>query len=95
LTPQQRTQLEQLRQIKVSLFQCYSTETDFATFLMECLEKYGSGLPVDDMFKAKWFSDRIYALIQKIKASDDFLQDNSSDTDFTEPDPRYCQVFVW
>jgi hypothetical protein len=52
---------------------------------MECLEKYGSGLPVDETFRVKWFSDRIYALIQKIRASDDFLQGNSSDKDFTEP----------
>jgi hypothetical protein len=76
LTPQQKTQLEQLLQIKVTLFQCYCAEADFALYLMKCLEKYGSGLPVDETFKLKWFSDRIYSLIQKVKASDEKKQDD-------------------
>jgi hypothetical protein len=71
LTPQEREQLEQLHQTKVNLFECYMAETEFSTFLMECLEKYGSGLPVDEMFKAKWFSDEIYGHLQKIKIEQD------------------------
>jgi len=79
LTPEQRAELEQLHQTKVNLFECYIAETGFATFLMECLEQYGSGLPVDETFKAKWFSDRIYALIQKVKASDEKYRSDDSD----------------
>jgi hypothetical protein len=38
---------------------------------MECPEKYGSGLPRDEMFKAKALSNRINVLIGRIKASVD------------------------
>jgi hypothetical protein len=69
-----------LVEVKSHLIECYTVEAQFATFLMECLEKYGSGLPVDEMFRAKWFSDRIYALIRKIRASDDFSQDDDPTT---------------
>lgn len=68
MTPQQRTELEQLLQIKLTLSECYSAEADLVKFLMDCLDKYGSGLPVDETFKVKWFSDRIYALIKKVEA---------------------------
>ncbi len=95
MTPTQRTQLEQLHQIKVSLFKCYLIEGKFALFLMDCLEKHSSDLSVDELFKLKDYSNRVHALLGKIKASDDFLQDNSSDADFTEPSQRLCQVLVW
>jgi hypothetical protein len=67
LTPEQRIQLEQLLQIKATLSECYCNEADFLMFLMDCLDKYGLGLPTDETFKAKWFSDRIHAQMQKIK----------------------------
>jgi hypothetical protein len=44
-------QSRDLQRIKVDLLECYIAETQFATFLMDCFEKYGSGLPVDEMFK--------------------------------------------
>jgi hypothetical protein len=52
---------------------------------MSCLEKHRSDLSVDELFKVKDYSNKVHALLDKIKASDDFLHDNSSDTDFTEP----------
>lgn len=85
MTPEQRIELEQLRQTKVALFECYIVEAQFATFLMEGLEKYGSGLPVDETFKLKWFSDRIYALIQKVKASDERYHHDLSDDNVPVP----------
>jgi hypothetical protein len=71
LTPEERTQADRLCQVKVDLLECYTAELGFATFLMECLEKYGSGLPLDEMFKAKALSNRMNVLIGRIKASVD------------------------
>lgn len=85
MTPEQKADLEHLVQIKVLLTECYVAEGEFTLFLMNCLEKYGSGLPVDETFKAKWFSDRIYTLLTKIKASDEKYHNKSSDED--EPLP--------
>jgi hypothetical protein len=60
-------------------------EGKFALFLMECLKKHRSSLSPDDLFKLQEYSDRISALLTKVKESDDFLRDNSSDEEFTEP----------
>jgi hypothetical protein len=52
----------------MDLFECYIAETRLATLLMD---KYDSGLSVDDTFRAKELSDRIHTLIQKIRAEQD------------------------
>jgi hypothetical protein len=52
---------------------------------MECLEQFGSGLPADETFKLKWFSDRAYALLQKIQASDARYHPDSSDDNVPMP----------
>lgn len=85
MTPTQRMQLEQLRQIKVSLFKCYLVEGKFALFLMSCLEKHGSDLSVDELFKLKDYSNKIQAMLAEIEASDERYHNDSSDEEVPKP----------
>jgi hypothetical protein len=62
---------------------------------MECLEKYGSALPVDETFKTKWLSDRVYILLNKIKESDERYHHDSSDGEVPELLNGFCNICVW
>jgi hypothetical protein len=64
---------------KVLLMQCFIAEGKCAKFLIECINKYGSTLAVEELLQLKSLTLRITDLLDQIEASDEKKQDNDSD----------------
>jgi len=59
---------ESLVQARVLLLECFVAESKLATFLFDCMDKYGSGLDLQETLKAKDQINNIYGLLQRIKS---------------------------
>ena len=59
---------ESLVQARVLLLECFVAESKLATFLFDCMDKYGSGLDLQETLRVKEQINNIYGLLQKIKS---------------------------
>ena len=64
-------QYEEFVQNKVLLLECFVAESKLATFLFNCMDKYGSGLDLQETLKARELVANVYTLLHRIKASAD------------------------
>ena len=62
---------ESLVQNKVLLLECFVAESKLAMFLFDCMDKYASGLDLQETLKAKELVNNVYGLLQRIKVSAD------------------------
>ena len=59
---------EELVQARVLLLECFVAESKLATFLFDCMDKYGSGLDLQETLKVKEQIGNVYGLLQRIKS---------------------------
>jgi hypothetical protein len=66
-------QPEQQRMVETRtlLMRCFVAEANFATFLMECMEKHATSLSLDETLKVKQLPSKITDLLKKIQVEQD------------------------